>query len=422
MVNIIMKKIDISIIIPVYNVEVYLKECLNSVINQNFQNYEIICVDDASTDNSVKILFEYIEKQDNIKVIRHSENKGLSAARNTGLAYAAGKYIWFIDSDDLILPDSLMELYTIAEKAQTDIVFFNLVRMYKDTDCRKMCVRNDMQISLGKVCQGKKFFSQAVSNHTYISSVCLQFIKTNFLKQNNIGFYNDILHEDELFSFLSTMSAQRVLYVDKKYYIYRQREGSIMSGKNYMRAESLFVIMVQILTYWKSHNLNDEENKAIGVYFQSLYDAFLDYSCFGDKTTELSVGGYIEKLLYKMLQKKVQSKYLTLDETQIVQIRQFEKVIVFGSGKAAIDIIRILEKQNIKIDTIAVSHLEGNPEKLCGIQVQVLDGLAYDTNETVVIVGVSEKYQLEILEKLYALGYRKIIVPKNIVKAGAYDK
>ena len=91
----------ISVIVPIFNVEKYLKECLESIINQTFKDIEIICINDGSTDNSLDILNQYAEKDNRIKVITQS-NQGLSAARNTGIKYANGEYISFIDSDDYI--------------------------------------------------------------------------------------------------------------------------------------------------------------------------------------------------------------------------------------------------------------------------------------------------------------------------------
>ena len=92
----------ISIIIPVYNVEKYLRECLDSCINQTLADIEIICVDDCSPDNSIKILEEYQAKDYRIKIFRHEKNKNLGAARNTGIQNAIGEYVWFVDSDDYI--------------------------------------------------------------------------------------------------------------------------------------------------------------------------------------------------------------------------------------------------------------------------------------------------------------------------------
>ena len=114
----------ISVIIPVYNVEKYLKECLDSVINQTHKNIEIILIDDGSTDNSGKICDEYRKKDDRIIVI-HKSNEGLSSARNDGLIHAKGKYIQFIDSDDYVNRDMLEITYSIIKKYNADVVTFS---------------------------------------------------------------------------------------------------------------------------------------------------------------------------------------------------------------------------------------------------------------------------------------------------------
>ena len=97
----------ISIIIPIYNSECYLDECLKSVLQQNFNNYEVICIDDGSEDNSREIVKKYAERYEFIKIIFHEKNRGLSAARNTGLKNACGKYVLFLDADDMIVPETL---------------------------------------------------------------------------------------------------------------------------------------------------------------------------------------------------------------------------------------------------------------------------------------------------------------------------
>ena len=113
--------LKVSVIIPVYNVEQYLNQCLDSVINQTLKDIEIICVDDGSTDNSFKMLEEYAQKDNRIKVI-HQKNKGAAAARNEGLYIAQGKYLSFLDSDDFFEIDMLEQMYNCAEKYNTDIV------------------------------------------------------------------------------------------------------------------------------------------------------------------------------------------------------------------------------------------------------------------------------------------------------------
>ena len=111
----------ISVIVPVYNVEQYLPKCLDSIINQTFKDIEIICINDGSTDNSGKILEQYAQKDDRIKVLTQ-ENQGQAVARNKGLDIAKGEYIYFVDSDDFIHPQTLEIMYSVAEKTKCPIV------------------------------------------------------------------------------------------------------------------------------------------------------------------------------------------------------------------------------------------------------------------------------------------------------------
>ena len=123
--------IKVSIIVPVYNVELYLRECLDSIINQTLKDIEIICVDDCSTDNSYIILDEYSKKDSRIKLLKHNVNKGLGPARNTGINVAQGEYIGFIDSDDYISLDYFENLYNTAKKYNSDIVSTLNIKLYE---------------------------------------------------------------------------------------------------------------------------------------------------------------------------------------------------------------------------------------------------------------------------------------------------
>lgn len=113
----------LSVIVPVYNVEKYLDDCLRSIISQIDNDCEIICVEDCSTDNSLGILEKYSNKYSQIKIVKHGKNKGLSAARNTGLNNAKGKYILFVDSDDMFKTNAITELMNIVEEQELDQVF-----------------------------------------------------------------------------------------------------------------------------------------------------------------------------------------------------------------------------------------------------------------------------------------------------------
>ena len=114
----------LTVVIPVYNVEKYLKRCVESVLVQGWHNYDILLVDDGSTDRSPQICDDYVKVYDFISVI-HKENGGLSEARNTGISQAKGEYVYFPDSDDWLEPDAFMALAEVLESQKFDIISFN---------------------------------------------------------------------------------------------------------------------------------------------------------------------------------------------------------------------------------------------------------------------------------------------------------
>ena len=125
-----MEDVIFSIIVPIYNVEQYLELCLDSIVAQAFNSKEIICVEDCSTDDSLSVLLKY-EKNEKIKIIRHEKNKGLSGARNTGIKHAQGKYILFVDSDDVLANNALEILYNAINEQEMDVVYFDFRKFVK---------------------------------------------------------------------------------------------------------------------------------------------------------------------------------------------------------------------------------------------------------------------------------------------------
>ena len=139
----------ISVVIPVYNVGSYLAECLDSVISQDFKDIEIICVNDCSADNSLEILKKYAGKDSRIKIVNHEYNKGLGAARNTGLRKAAGKYVFFLDSDDFLCTGILGKLYNKALETKADAVFSKGCAFTESRD--KNVLNRITKLNIGKI-------------------------------------------------------------------------------------------------------------------------------------------------------------------------------------------------------------------------------------------------------------------------------
>ena len=170
----------VSVIIPVYNVEKYLEECVNSVINQTYKNIEVILVDDGSTDSSGDICDEYVMFDSRISVL-HKANGGLSSARNAGMKKASGEWIYFLDSDDFLELDMLSHLVNLATRKQADIVFFDACSFTDDgTDIRQSyIVKNDYPDS-----NGKEMFARLQDNGDFHCPVWLMFYNGDFLRNS----------------------------------------------------------------------------------------------------------------------------------------------------------------------------------------------------------------------------------------------
>ena len=211
----------ISVIVPVYNVGKYLRECLDSIVNQTYKNLEIILVDDGSLDDSGKICDEYAEKDSRIKVI-HKENGGVSDARNVGMEISTGEYIFFVDSDDYIEKNAIKEFVGIAERENADIVIANNV-FFRDCEVIRENINN----------KGKEVYSKEQAAEHYASFDWGAWNKL-FRKEvhESILFPKGKIHEDEAIMFQLIANSNKIVHIERTLYYYRKRGGSI-TEQNY---------------------------------------------------------------------------------------------------------------------------------------------------------------------------------------------
>lgn len=231
----------ISVIIPVYNVEDYLDVCLDSVIMQSFKDFEVICINDGTKDDCGQILEQYAKFDKRIKIITQ-ENKGLSAARNTGLAAAKGKYITFVDSDDYISPIMLEKLYENITRNKSDFVFCNQCIFNSKTE--------DLQIwdflnkdlfnkQVNKECFCENDVSPEIYEGMHVSAYGKLYSK-EFIK--DFRFPEGLIFEDVPFFAQCFLTAKKISYDFNPYYFYRvEREGSIIKSAD-RRFKDIFEI------------------------------------------------------------------------------------------------------------------------------------------------------------------------------------
>lgn len=217
----------ISIIVPIYNVEDYLKQALESIVLQNQSEIEIILVNDGSTDQSGKIAQNYAETYSNIKLVS-KENGGLSSARNTGLALASGDYIMFLDSDDYLERDSLITIQDKLQNGKYDLVLFSGQKIIesRNGDVNRQAYGATINATYDN---GVQAYKHLYSSKNYYTCVWFYAVRRKLLVDNRIEFLNNILHEDHLFTFQVFMAAGSVCCCSDVLYNYRIRENSIMT-------------------------------------------------------------------------------------------------------------------------------------------------------------------------------------------------
>ena len=265
---------EISVIVPVYNVEKYLRECLDSVQAQTFSDFEVICVNDGSTDGSPAILAEYAAKDLRIKIV-HQENSGLSDARNTGMSFAQGKYLYFLDSDDWIEPDTLEVCHNTAEENQLDELIFNRIEFYENEDMENMFREKEKsQFRTTAVMEGKALFASAMQNGTFRSPVPFHFLRREFLVENGLHFYSKLIHEDDLFSIRCAFLSKRSMYIDKYFYHQRRRGNSITTVKASFQRFISCAIIHREFSALLLDCIGTEAEKALALYMdQNLFRA-----------------------------------------------------------------------------------------------------------------------------------------------------
>ncbi|WP_455664384.1 glycosyltransferase [Phocaeicola sp.] len=221
MINIIVM-IKISVIVPIYNVDKYLSRCLDSILNQTYQDLEIILINDGSTDNSLAIMDNYSKKDKRIILISQ-KNGGLSLARNIGLSKATGDYIAFVDGDDWIEPYMFQELALHIIQEQSDFVCFRL--QFDNHLLGKQSVYGH-RFGLQQL-SGKDIIKDTLLVRNITTSAWSKIYKRIFLKENNLLFEPGIVNEDTLFSIQVACCAQKVTFVNRVFYHAVEREGSI---------------------------------------------------------------------------------------------------------------------------------------------------------------------------------------------------
>lgn len=408
-----MHRKSFSIIIPIYNVEKYLAGCLESILSQSYQNYEIICVNDASTDNSLEILSHYSKKTNRIKIINNEGNEGLSVSRNKALKIAQGEYILFVDSDDYILKDALQILDKALQENPVDVLNFNYdLKVESAYEKERNPIRLEIHRQDISLKSGQRWFADAFHNGSLITMAWSRAYRKEFLVQEQLWFYERLIHEDVLFLIQIAVKAKTVMCIEDRLYTYRKREGSITTIKSKERLDSLIVILSETLAILRDRSLEEGMGMALYQYVSDIWLPLIrTLMMYFPEHKELTIGNPEDQFLFSILrymEGRQTYQYVNLNTEEWNMIGSFDKRIIFGAGNVASELLCCFQNRGLGVFAVAVSDRDINTAQIAGYTIQQIDGLAEYSKDALVIIAVVKRNQEPVRKKLMGLGFENI--------------
>ena len=403
--------IKTTVIIPVYQVEDYLSACLDSVLAQTQKEIEIICVDDASPDRCPQILDAYAEKDKRIRVVHLDVNMGQGNGRNIGLREASGKYVYFLDSDDEIEPESMEELYEKAEAEKLDGIFFDsravfddekLARRYASYPAVRTGTYPDAPVT------GMELFSLFIDQKEWTCYPQRQYWNREYLLREGIEYPVRVEHEDEVFGFKAILAAKRVRYWARNYFIRRYRYDSVMTSppapKNFY---GYFMDLCYMDRFAKERHL---QSTAIDRNLARLYEKLVRY--YRDLSPDHDLESWFkteeERNLYYFFQtsQKAWMFYGFLSDGLLAAAKECKHLYIYGAGVLAEQVFTALVMKEQIIDGFLVTRKEGNPKALHGRPVLQLSEAGAPPEGALAVIAVTDGFRAEIEKGLSDAGWQ----------------
>ena len=403
---------EISIIVPAYNVETYIENCIDSILMQQNCIFEIICVNDGSTDNTLNTLEKYEKNHSCIKVFTKG-NGGLSSARNYGLERANSKIVYFLDSDDMLNGKNDLEYIVRSfEEYDLDVLAFDGKAFAEDGLMIEPNYKSayTSRYSYGFFESGKAYFEIRVKNWDYSANVGLYAFNREFLIDNELKFPEGLIYEDNLFSFQTMMKARRVLHNDRCIFLHRIRNGSIMrTALKLSNFISIYRIYTEVVRTWISLYPSNSLNSAIEMRVNDIAAFML--------TVYNSLADDIRAEAYNYLSEyeKKRFSYATVRNIQLKNgLLQFpnylfdknEKVLIYGAGKNG----KALYQQAIAEGFVQVlGMIDQNYKELAmsGLPVYPLDQIRNIEYDKILISIANEEVVKEVKRNLINCGVRQ---------------
>lgn len=398
----------ISVIVPCYNVEKYIRECMKSILSQTLQGIEVILIDDGSDDNTVTILEEYKRNNDNVKLFKQ-KNQGPGPARNRGIIAATGEYIAFMDADDFYpFPDTLKNVYTAAKEREA-LICGGSIRSYFNG---KMKIReNEKLIFLEEGWINKKDFPTASGYWRFI-------FNSDFIKSNNIFFPKYWRHEDPPFFLKAIACAGQVYCIREATYVYRKghkqfyytQEKAIDLAKGIR--DCLMICKKEGMTAAYLERLSQVYGKVsacmylfseicaeMGDIIHQINEVIREDSNSDTGISLLKEGEELSTYLKNIQKEK---------ERLLEELKGEETILIYGAGVMGKKVSAFLEKSGIAMESFVVSDMADNVNSIDGLQVKCIDEYVNKRENCMVIIATYPAQQKEIKEILLEKGFDKV--------------
>ena len=408
----------VSVIIPVYNVEKYLRQCLNSVINQTLEDIEIICVDDKSTDSSLNILKEYAQKDCRIKILEQNLNKGQGIARNRALNEAKGDYIMFLDSDDWYELNACEKAYKHIEEYNNDVCIFAFYDYWQD---RNIKIKSQFMIEPYKKYKNNCILGFEKIDNNFIRAMfsVMYIYKREFLNLNNIRYSEDRIGEDVIFLCQIYTNTQTLSFIEEPLYNYRhvekkekekgssldtdmwgcifkvRRNGlNIILDKNcYNLSKAYLIYCICSITY-RFYQFSSLNKRVTKKYYKSMREFFL----YLDNTFDISViknyidYGFFTKVCKKNWNKYIFGKFLenifsltNSNNHKIIKILGIKlKIKLKTRKKETIDIVMSADDNYAQHCSVLITSILLNNKSNYVFHFHIIDGEITDKNKKLI--------------------------------------
>jgi len=437
----------ISVIVPVYNVEKYLKKCLDSIIEQTLQDIEIICVNDGSTDGSSQILDNYAQQDIRIKVI-HKKNTGYGNSMNRGIDMAIGEFIGIVESDDFAAANMFEDLYNIAHDNDAEVVKSNFYEVSSEgTEFLEALKKCDYNEAFCPIHNREVFYAPP--------SIWAGIYKREYLKKNKIEFTETpgASYQDTSFIFKVWACAQKVIMTEKAYIHYRidnsnssvnssskiycvcdEYESSEKYINDYLPENREMLIMLLTGLKYQTYMWNYERLAAEFQYsfLQIMVNEFLDAknkgtlkpeyfnkSAWNEVNRIIDAPDYFFKNTAKIyrdkgLTNKPALNYIIYENGFLELMKQYQNIIIYGAGVVGQYVLQYLERHEVNhIVCLAVTSALDNPEKIDGVPIRSISDLTDYAEKGLIIVATLERIQDEIIDTLKSLQYHNVVAIDN---------